>query len=130
MLVAVQVVFAVIFDATVITGLVPRAKAVVLVTVALPDFTAIGVPALAGTTTVNEVVDAPVTVAATPPKVTVLLAGVALNAVPVITTVEPTGADAGEKLVILRTGAGVSSFLQDETTANKPRTRASNGNQV
>jgi hypothetical protein len=94
--------------------------------VAVPDFTVTGEPAFAGTTTVNDVVVAPVTVADAVPNVTVLLAGVVLNAVPVMTTVEPTGAEAGEMAVTAKmgtTGAGVSLFLQADTTTNRPIAR-------
>jgi hypothetical protein len=71
-----------------------------------PTTTVIGsyvVPA--GTVTVNDVVDAEVTDAFAPPKLTMLLDAVALKFVPVITTDEPEIPDAGENEVIVGTCA-------------------------
>ena len=57
--------------------------------------------ALVGTVTVNLVAVAAVTVAFVAPKITILLVGTKLKPVPVIITVVPTGALAGENELII-----------------------------
>jgi hypothetical protein len=67
------------------------------------------VAAPAGTVTVNEVVVAALTVAATPLKnVTAFAERVVLKLVPVIETAVPTGPVVGEKLVIVGAGGAVT----------------------
>ena len=61
----------------------------------------------AGTVTVSDVVLAWVTVAETPLKVTASAEAVALNPVPMIVTLEPTGAGLGENEVMVGAGGRV-----------------------
>jgi hypothetical protein len=94
----------------VMAGVASTVKLEALVAVTPDVVTEIGpVDAPEGTSTVNEVEAAPVTVAAVPLNSTMLLDGVVLKLVPVIVTVAPTAPLVGEKLVMVG-GASTSKL--------------------